>query len=58
MQKIALGVCLALAILAITDIALLKPTEQSITLPDTRTVLIQVSEFSAGAEHMGEKKLM
>jgi len=55
MQKIALGVCLALAILAITDIALLNPTEQSITLPDTRTVLIQVSEFGAGAEHMGEK---
>ena len=39
----------------ITDIALLNPTEQSITLPDTTTVVIHVSEFGAGAEHMEEK---
>jgi hypothetical protein len=34
----------------ITDIALLNPTEQSITLPDTTTIVIHVSEFGAGAE--------
>lgn len=40
---------------SITDIALLNPTEQSITLPDTTSVVIHVSEFGAGPEHMGEK---
>lgn len=40
---------------AITDIALLNPTEQSIPLPDTTTVVIHVSEFGAGPEHIGEK---
>jgi len=39
----------------ITDIALLNPTEQSITLPDTTTVVIHVTEFGAGPEHMEEK---
>lgn len=39
----------------ITDIALLNPTEQSITLPDTTTVVIHVTEFGAGPEHIEEK---
>jgi len=41
---------------AITDVALLNPTEQSITLPDTTTIVIHVSEFGAGAgaEHMAK----
>ena len=41
---------------AITDVALLNPTEQSITLPDATTVVIHVSEFGAGAgaEHMAK----
>lgn len=38
-------------IIGITDIALLNPTEQSITLPDTTTVVIHVSEFGLGEEH-------
>lgn len=40
---------------SITDIALLNPTEQSITLPDTTSIVIHVSEFGASPEHMGEK---
>ena len=40
---------------SVTDIALLNPTEQSITLPDTTTVVIHVTEFGAGSEHMEEK---
>lgn len=40
---------------AITDIALLNPTEQSITLPDTTSVVIHVSEFDTGPEDVGEK---
>ena len=39
---------------AITDIALLNPTDQTITLPDTTTVVIHVSEFAVGAEHKAE----
>lgn len=39
---------------AITDIALLNPTDESITLPDTTTVVIHVSEFAAGVEHNAE----
>ena len=39
---------------AITDIALLNPTDQNITLPDTTTVVIHVSEFAVGAEHKVE----
>ena len=39
---------------AITDIALLNPTDQSITLPDTTTVVIHVSEFGKGTEHMSK----
>lgn len=39
---------------SITDIALLNPTDQSITFPDTTTVVIHVSEFAIGAEHDGE----
>jgi hypothetical protein len=35
----------------ITDIALLNPTEKSITLPDTTSVVIHVSEFGVGTEH-------
>ena len=36
----------------ITDIALLNPTDTSITLPDTSSVVIHVSEFTAGkADH-------
>ena len=40
---------------AITDIALLNPTEQSITLPDTTSVVIHVSVLDTGSEHVGEK---
>ncbi len=36
---------------AITDIALLNPTEQSITLPPTSSIVIHVSEFALGEEH-------
>jgi hypothetical protein len=35
----------------ITDIALLNPTEKSVTLPDTTSVVIHVSEFGVGTEH-------
>ena len=35
----------------ITDIALLNPTDKSITLPDTSSVVIHVSDFGVGAEH-------
>ncbi len=40
---------------AITDIALLNPTEQSITLPDTTSVVIHVSELDRGPENVREK---
>ncbi len=39
---------------AITDIALLNPTDQNITLPDTTSVVIHVSKFGAEAEHKAE----
>lgn len=39
---------------AITDVALLNPTEQSITLTDATTVVIHVSEFGTGTEHKGQ----
>ncbi len=35
----------------ITDIALLNPTEKSITLPDTTSVVIHVSDFGVEIEH-------
>ena len=35
----------------ITDIALLNPTEKSVTLPDTTSVVIHVSDFGVGTEH-------
>jgi hypothetical protein len=35
----------------ITDIALLNPTEKSITLPDTTSVVIHVSDFCAETGH-------
>lgn len=35
----------------ITDIALLNPTSKSITLPDTTSIVIHVSDFGVQAEH-------
>lgn len=37
----------------ITDIALLNPSDASITLPDTSSLVIHVSEFTAGKENHG-----